>query len=137
RALSAREFTYELPDGAGKGAVVSMPFGRSRARGVVVDVVDAAPPGVKPVPVEKVVHELPPSLVDLALWLAEYYGSTPARALALVAPPKPGRRGEGKAPRRAYAFGGEPAPAELGEPERGALRRLAAAADAGGGLSPL
>ena len=25
RALSGREFTYELPDGAGKGAVVSVP----------------------------------------------------------------------------------------------------------------
>ena len=26
RALSAREFTYELPEGVGKGAVVSVPF---------------------------------------------------------------------------------------------------------------
>src|SRR5436189_5816483 len=86
RALSSREFTYELPDGAGKGAVVSVPFGRSRARGVVVDVVDAAPIGVRPRGVERVLHELPPALVDLALWVAEYYGSTPARALELVAP---------------------------------------------------
>src|ERR671930_611466 len=87
RALSAREFTYELPEDAGKGAVVSMPFGRSRARGVVVDVVDAAPLGVKTVPVEKVVHELPPALVDLALWIADYYGSTPARAPGVLVPP--------------------------------------------------
>ena len=86
RALSGREFTYELPDGVGKGAVVSVPFGRSRARGVVVEVVDAAPVGVKALPVERVLHELPPALVDLALWVAEYYGSTPARALELVAP---------------------------------------------------
>ena len=35
RARRAR-FTYELPDGAGKGAVVSVPFGRGRTRGVVV-----------------------------------------------------------------------------------------------------
>ncbi len=86
RALSAREFTYELPDGAEKGAVVSVPFGRSRARGVVVDVVSAPPVGVKALPVESVVYELPPALVDLALWLAEYYGSTPARALELSRP---------------------------------------------------
>src|ERR1051326_7168598 len=85
RALSAREFTYELPEAAGKGSVVSVPFGRSRARGVVVEVVDAAPLGVKPLPVEKVVHELPPALIDLALWIAEYYGSTPARALQPLA----------------------------------------------------
>ena len=71
RALSAREFTYELPDGADKGAVVSVPFGRSRARGVVTGVVDAAPLGVKALPVEKVVHELPPTLIDLALWIAD------------------------------------------------------------------
>jgi len=41
RALGGREFTYELPDGAHKGAVVTVPFGRSRARGVVVEVVEA------------------------------------------------------------------------------------------------
>ena len=40
--------------------------------------------------------ELPPALVDLALWLADYYGSTPARALELVAPLEAGaaRRAE-------------------------------------------
>src|SRR5207247_379813 len=36
RAL-ARPFTYELVDGAAKGAVVSVPLGRSRRRGVVVE----------------------------------------------------------------------------------------------------
>ena len=61
RALSSREFTYELPDGAGVGAVVTMPFGRSRARGVVVDVVGPPPAGVEALPVEKVVQELPPA----------------------------------------------------------------------------
>ena len=67
RALSSREFTYELPNGAGKGAIVSVPFGRSRARGVVVDEVQAPPVGVKALPVEAVLDELPPALVDLAL----------------------------------------------------------------------
>ena len=53
----------------------------------------AAPPeGVKALPIEKVVHELPETLIDLALWLAEYYGSTPARALGLVAPVRRAKR---------------------------------------------
>ena len=70
----------------GKGAVVSMRFGRAGARGVVVETGVAAPDGVEPAPIEGVLYELPPALVDLALWLADYYGSTPARALELVAP---------------------------------------------------
>ena len=41
-----------------------------------------------------VLYELPPALVDLALWVADYYGSTPARALELVAPKLRARRGE-------------------------------------------
>jgi len=82
----ARAFTYEAPEGVGKGAVVSVPFGRSQVRGVVVGLEDAPPLGVKAAPVGRVLDELPPALVDLALWLAEYYGSTPARALELVAP---------------------------------------------------
>jgi primosomal protein N' (replication factor Y) len=125
RALSAREFTYELPDGAAKGAVVSVPFGRSRARGVVVEVVDAAPLGVKPVPVEKVVHELPPSLVDLALWIAEYYGSTPARALELVAPVRRQRRKEQASPVERQSLEGEAAPAQLSPDQERALARIA------------
>jgi primosomal protein N' (replication factor Y) len=133
RALGGREFTYELPDGAGKGAVVSVPFGRSRARGVVVDVVDAAPLGVKALPVEKVVHELPPTLVDLALWLAEYYGSTPARALELVAPVRRTRRKEQGPPAERQSLEGEAAPARLSEAQEAALERVSGALGSGGG----
>jgi primosomal protein N' (replication factor Y) len=125
RALSAREFTYELPNGAGKGAVVSVPFGRSRARGVVVEVADIAPVGVKPLPVEKVVHELPPALVDLALWIAEYYGSTPARALELVAPVRRQRRKEQASPVERQSLEGEAAPAQLSPDQEQALERIA------------
>jgi primosomal protein N' (replication factor Y) (superfamily II helicase) len=125
RALSAREFTYELPNGAGKGAVVSVPFGRSRARGVVVKVADTAPVGVKPLPVEKVVHELPPALVDLALWIAEYYGSTPARALELVAPVRRRRRKEQASPVERQSLEGEAAPARLSPDQEQALERIA------------
>src|SRR5919197_965649 len=125
RALSAREFTYELPDGVAKGAVVSAPFGRSRARGVVVDVVDTPPLGVKPVAIEKAVYQLPPTLVDLALWLGEYYGSTPARALELVAPVRRQRRKEQASPVERQSLEGEAAPAELSDDQKASLARIA------------
>src|SRR4249919_174736 len=133
RVLSAREFTYELPDGAGKGAVVSVPFGRSRARGVVVDVVSAPPAGVKALPVESVVHELPPTLVDLALWLAEYYGSTPARALELIAPVRRRRRKEQSSPVGRQSLESEAAPENLSSDQEAALERIVGALDGGGG----
>src|SRR4051795_7001677 len=88
----AREFTYEVPDDVRVGAIVRVPFGRSRARGIVTELVDAPPDGVEARPIEAVVGELPRTLVELALWLAASYGSTPARALALVAPVTPKRR---------------------------------------------
>src|SRR4051794_18768197 len=125
RALSAREFTYELPEGAEKGAVVSVPFGRSRARGVVVEVVDAAPVGVRALPVERVLHELPPTLVDLALWVADYYGSTPARALELVAPVRRQRRKEQESPVERQSLEGEAAPAQLSSDQEAAIARIA------------
>ncbi len=133
RSLGGREFTYELPEGAGKGAVVSVPFGRSRARGVVVGVVDAPPEGVTALPVEKVVHELPETLVDLALWLAEYYGSTPARALELVAPVRRARRKEQAPPGERQSLQGEAAPERLSEPQEAALTRVVSALDDAGG----
>src|SRR5918992_4039131 len=90
----AGTFTYEVPDGVGPGAVVDVRFHGAKRRGVVVAMEDAAPLGVRAVPVERVVEKLPPALVELAQWVADYYGSTLARALALVAPPGRKRRGE-------------------------------------------
>ena len=126
----ARPFTYEVPDDVCKGAVVSIRFGRSAARGVVVETGVEAPPGVKTTPIESVLYELPPALVDLALWVADYYGSTPARALELVAPKLRARRGE----RRATGVGmaGEAEPEELTEPQRRAVARLVEAMDGDG-----
>jgi primosomal protein N' (replication factor Y) len=127
----ARAFTYEVPDGVGKGSVVSVPFGRSTARGVVVGLEEAAPLGVKVAPVAGVLDELPPALVDLALWIAEYYGSTPARALELVAPRIRARRGERR--RVVSGLAGEPEPAQLTPEQEAALSRIVAAVDAGSG----
>ena len=73
---------------------------------------------------------MPPALVDLALWVADYYGSTPARALELVAPKLRVRRGE----RRVTGAGlaGEAEPAQLTEPQEKAIARIVEALDAGG-----
>jgi primosomal protein N' (replication factor Y) (superfamily II helicase) len=110
-----------------------VPFGRARARGGVVDVVEAPPTGVEARPVETVVHELPPALVDLALWLAEYYGSTPARALDLVAPVRRTRRKEQSPPAERQSLDGEAPPQRLSGAQKTALARVSETLDAGGG----
>jgi primosomal protein N' (replication factor Y) len=133
----ARPFTYEVDDDVGKGAVVAMRFGRARRRGVVVDVANEAPAGIDADPIERVVEELPPALVDLALWVADYYGSTPARALALVAPLRRARRKESPPPVEREALPGEAAPAELSAPQQAALERIVRALDERGGTNLL
>ncbi len=115
----------------GKGAVVSVSFGRSKVRGVVVATGDAPPTGVEASPVGRVLDEVPPPLVDLALWLAEYYGSTPARALELIAPLKRARRGEPKLAPTGLA--GEPVPDRLTPEQDAAIGRIVAAMDGDGG----
>jgi len=125
----AREFTYEVEDGVGPGAIVSMPLGRGRARGLVVSLEDAAPAGVDVRPVEAVVGQVPSALVELALWLADYYGSTPGRALALVAPvfrKRQQHRARSAPPAERQALGGEAEPASLTDEQRAAVERIVA-----------
>ena len=132
RAL-ARPFTYLLVDGASKGAVVSVPLGRSRRRGVVVELVDEAPAGIEPVPIDSVLDELPPVLVDLALWVADYYGSTPGRALELIAPVKRKRRKEQAPPGERQALVDESEAPQLTAEQRAALERITASLEEAGG----
>jgi primosomal protein N' (replication factor Y) (superfamily II helicase) len=132
RAVS-RAFTYEVGDDVGPGAIVAMPFGRRRARGVVVALEEGAPEGIDPVAIERVVGQVPPALVELALWIAGYYGTTPARALALVAPELRKRRKEQAPPAERQALDGEPEPAELLPEQAAALGRIVPALDSGGG----
>ena len=75
----------------------------------------------------------PAALVELALWIAGYYGTTPARALALVAPELPKRRKEQAPPAERQSLGGEPEPAELLPEQSAALARVVSALDAGSG----
>jgi primosomal protein N' (replication factor Y) (superfamily II helicase) len=123
----AHAFTYEVPVEADVGSIVRMPFGRSRVRGIVTELVDAPPDGVDTRPVESLVGEVPPALVRLALWLADYYGSTPARALALVAPDLPKRRKDQPPPAERQALGGEAAPAALSPPQAAAVAHIVSA----------
>jgi primosomal protein N' (replication factor Y) len=87
----AGPFDYALPEAPVEvGSVVRVPFGRQALDGVVVGLAETTevppeklvtPTGVRP-------DAVPPELVELALWMAEEYCSTPARALSLVLPPK-------------------------------------------------
>ena len=129
----ARPFTYEVPDGTEPGAVVTLRFGGARRRGIVVDVGGEPPNGVRVAPVDDVVDAIPPALVGLALWMAGYYGSTPARTLELVAPRSPKRRKEQPSAAQVHALPGEAEPEELTDSQRGALKRVVAALDGGGG----
>jgi primosomal protein N' len=132
RAL-ARPFTYEVDEGVEPGNVVEVRLSGARRRGVVVSLGDEAPPGVEPAPAGPVVDRLPRPLVELALWLAEYYGSTPARALQLVAPLRRARRGERSEPSVREALAGEAEPEQLSGAQRGALERIVALLEDGKG----
>ena len=70
-----------------------MPFGRQRLRGVVVDLAEASelPPERLAEPIAALGGPLPLGLVDLGLWVAREYCSTPSRGLELVLPPGAGK----------------------------------------------
>ena len=79
-----------------------------------------------------VVGQVPPALVDLALWLADYYGSTPARALALVAPElAEAAEGAGAAGRAPVACRARPSRVAAVRSSDAAIDRIVAALDAG------
>jgi len=105
-------------------------FGNARRRGVVTEVGVPPPQGVEAAPVERVVEELPPALIQLALWVADYYGSTPGRALALVAPVQRRPRGERAQPAERDSLPGEAEPDELSASQQQALERIVAGLDA-------
>ena len=132
RAL-ARAFTYRVPDDVRPGDVLSLEFARRRVRGVVVRTGVEAPRDVELSDAGPVVERVPAALVELALWLSDYYGSTPARALALVAPHAPGRRGEPRTPAAPPVLVAEPPPTELTRAQDEAVERIVSALDEGGG----
>ena len=68
------------------------PFGHQKLDGVVVGLAAESelPPERLVAPTSVREDSVPPDLVELALWMAAEYASTPARALSLVLPP-PGK----------------------------------------------
>jgi primosomal protein N' (replication factor Y) len=113
--------------------VVAVRLGGAKQRGVVIDVAAEPPAGIKIAPIERVEGLLPPALVELALWVADYYGSTPGRALALIAPAKRERRKELPQPADRDSLPGEAEPENLTEPQERALARLREALEGDGG----
>ena len=131
RAL-AREFTYLVPDEIEPGQVVRVRLGGRRVRGVVSAVGVPPPPGIELSQVEEVAERIPAPLVELALWLSAYYGSTPGRALALAAPASPKRRGERARPLEREALVVERAPEKLTQSQERAVARIVQSLDEGG-----
>ncbi len=128
-----RAFTYEVADEVERGDVVSIRLGSRSLRGVVVDVGVRPPNGIELAAAGSVVDRVPAKLVELALWVADYYGSTPARALALVAPRTRARRGERRMPAERGGLPGEPEPEQLTEAQVESVARIEAALRAGAG----
>jgi primosomal protein N' (replication factor Y) len=83
-------FDYVRPDGADVGSVLLVPFGRRDVLGVVTGLAAASDHDAV-APRRVLEADLPPRLVELALWLAADTCSTPARALSLLLPPRGAR----------------------------------------------
>src|SRR3954470_20318895 len=78
-------FDYLRPEGVEVGALLEVPFGRQTLLGVVTGLAEESEHELA-APRRVLEHSLPRDLVDLALWMAAEYCSTPARALTLVSP---------------------------------------------------
>jgi primosomal protein N' (replication factor Y) len=119
----AGPFDYALPaEPVGVGSIVRVPFGRQALDGVVVALAETSElaPERLLAPQSVRADSVPGELVDLALWIADEYCSTPARALGLVLPPR-GR------PRTALYAGRTAAPVDglrLTDAQRALLARL-------------
>ena len=120
-------FDYALPaEPVRVGSIVRVPFGRQALDGVVVGLAERSELAPERLVVPSGVREddVPAELVELALWMAEEYCSTPARALQLVLPPRGRPRTELWARRTDAALDGE----RLNDRQRALLERLPAAA---------
>ena len=83
---------YLAPDGLelAPGDVVHVPLAGRGVRGVVVEAGGESRHEGELALVERLADEprIAPAVLELCLWIASYYGSTPARALALALPPR-------------------------------------------------
>jgi len=127
-------FDYRRPAGADVGTLLEVPFGRREVLGVVTGLAEESEHELSE-PLRVLDHAVPEDLVALALWMADEYCSTPARALSLVLPPRlhsraaPGqarRRGAPRPPRH-VAVGAPGKQVELTADQREVLEAVAAA----------
>ena len=82
---------YLAPEHAlARGDVVHVPLAGRSVRGVVVEAAGPSQHEGELARVERLADEprIAPVVLELCLWIAAYYGSTPARALALALPPR-------------------------------------------------
>ena len=83
---------YLAPEGVelARGDVVHVPLAGRSVRGVVVEAGGPSQHEGELARVERLADEprIAPVVLELCLWIAAYYGSTPARALALALPPR-------------------------------------------------
>jgi len=84
-------FTYEIPDAlAGRvfvGCRVDVPFGKRAMSGIVVALADEADvPRIRPIRELQETY-LPATLLELARWIASYYGCSIGEAVQAVLPP--------------------------------------------------
>jgi primosomal protein N' (replication factor Y) len=83
---------YLPPEGVelAAGDVVHVPLAGRSVRGVVVEAGGPSQHEGKLAVVERLSDEPPiaPVILELCLWIASYYGSTPARSLTLALPPR-------------------------------------------------
>ena len=141
-------FDYALPESLGDvgvGSVLEVPFARRRVLGVVVELARESelPPERLAAPHSALEADVPAELVELGLWTAEEYCSTPARGLALVLPPGTGTGAKSRARARraltaAITDAGRAAVvdgARLGDRQRRALELLAEAPSAAADLA--
>ncbi|MGK2931217.1 MAG: hypothetical protein ACSLFD_00310, partial [Solirubrobacterales bacterium] len=92
-------FDYSIPARLAEievGNVLQVPFGHRRLLGVVVELTDTSE-----VPADKLADPIrilgsgtTPELIELGLWIAREYCSTPARGIGLMLPPGTGTGGE-------------------------------------------
>lgn len=92
-------FDYLIPERLGEvgvGTVLEVPFGRRRITGVVVEITETSEVSPEKLvePIRSLGTGTTPELVQLGLWIAAEYCSTPARGLGLVLPPGTGTGGE-------------------------------------------
>ncbi len=128
-------FDYRLPADypvLEVGALLRVPFGRTRTVGVVVELASdsALAPDQLAEPETLLPDAVPADLVALAKWMADEYCSTRARALSLVLAPGARRRVRPRTVRAAAAGRGNgtphPAPARLTGGQQEALERVLA-----------